>query len=119
MAGFLVAAAVIAVAAIYYYRVDPADGGVPCMFKLITGYDCPGCGTQRALHAVLHGDISGAWHFNPMIFFAIPAAVCFLIVEACPGRFRRFHNAMTKPVVPISMFILITAYWIGRNIDLN
>jgi hypothetical protein len=30
---------------------------IPCPFKLLTGYDCPGCGMQRALIELLKGDI--------------------------------------------------------------
>ncbi len=55
--------AVVAMFCWYYYTHDPLGGKAPrCLFKLITGYECPGCGSQRAFHSLLHGDIAAAWH---------------------------------------------------------
>ncbi len=31
--------------------VDPTGGPPICPFKAVTGFDCPGCGGTRALHA--------------------------------------------------------------------
>lgn len=101
----------------YYYTYDPSDGaGLECTFKLITGYDCPGCGSQRALHAFLHGDIHKAWSFNPMIFFAIPIAVYYLILETGRRHWPRLHATSVHPLIIIVLFIAVIAYWIGRNI---
>lgn len=101
----------------YYYSVDPSQGaGMKCTFKLLTGYDCPGCGSQRALHAMLHGDVAAAWHFNPMVFVAVPAAVYYLVLEAFRHRWTRLHAASTRPGVIIAIVISIIVYWIGRNL---
>ena len=43
-----------------------------CPFKLLTGLDCPGCGFQRALRALLKGDIVGAARYNFFLLYAIP-----------------------------------------------
>lgn len=113
------AAALITVAGLawYYYTHDPSEGaGAKCTFKLLSGYDCPGCGSQRALHAMLHGEIAQAWHFNPMVFFAVPLAAYYFIVEAGRRRWPRLHAASVKPVIIIAIFIAIVAYWIGRNL---
>src|SRR5690606_2629375 len=41
----------------FYGLVDPATGILPsCPFYTLTHWYCPGCGSQRALHALLHGD---------------------------------------------------------------
>lgn len=38
--------------------------GPPCLWTLLLGHPCPGCGMTRALLALLHGDLAGAWGFN-------------------------------------------------------
>src|SRR5690554_8210264 len=40
-----------------------------------TGFYCPGCGSQRAIHLLLHGDIIGAFRFNPLMVLTIPIMV--------------------------------------------
>lgn len=116
------AAALLVVAAIfciYYYNIDPASGHAPrCLFKLLTGYDCPGCGSQRAFHALLHGHIARAWGYNPFVFFAVPAAAFYIVTEAGRDNWPRFHAAAVHPAVLTAILIAITGWWIGRNIFL-
>jgi len=50
--------------------VDPNKPGnlLPkCPFNWLTGLNCPGCGATRMVHALLHGDIAAAWHFNAFL----------------------------------------------------
>ena len=93
-----------------------AVGAPKCTFKLLTGWDCPGCGSQRALHALLHGHIADAWGYNPFIFFAVPAAIFYAIVEYGRARWPRFHAAAIHPRILIPLLIAILAYWILRNL---
>lgn len=39
-----------------------------CWFHRVTGYPCATCGTTRCFIALAHGDLSGAFAWNPMIF---------------------------------------------------
>ncbi len=59
--------------AVLYLR-DPADGGAfpPCPFRAITGLDCPGCGTGRALHQLLRGRPDVAFGLNPLAIVLVP-----------------------------------------------
>ena len=48
-----------------YFALDPARYPFPrCPFHLLTGLYCPGCGSQRALHALLHGRVGQAAGLN-------------------------------------------------------
>lgn len=38
---------------------------LPCPFKKITGIDCPGCGFQRSLLALLQGNLGQSLHLYP------------------------------------------------------
>lgn len=38
---------------------------IACPFKKITGIDCPGCGLQRSLVALLKGDLAASIKFYP------------------------------------------------------
>lgn len=115
-AGIAIAVAVAAVVCLYY-EYDPAAYPAPrCVFKVLTGYDCPGCGSQRALHALLGGRFAEAFGYNPYVFFAFPAAVYFVIVEALRKRYPRLHSRSTHPLVIAAVLAATLGWWIGRNL---
>ncbi len=41
-----------------------------CPFHTITGLYCPGCGSQRAIHDMMHLNIFEAINHNALMFFA-------------------------------------------------
>ena len=55
---------------------DPATSGFypPCLFKTFLGVQCPGCGSLRAAHQLLHGNLAAAWALNPMLMVVGPLA---------------------------------------------
>lgn len=49
-----------------------------CLFKMIFGRPCFGCGMMKAAVAALHGDLVTAWHFNRLTVIVLPlAAYCW------------------------------------------
>ncbi len=52
--------------AAYVTAIDPSDGGgfLPCPFRTLTGWWCPGCGLTRATHHLFRGDLAQALRFN-------------------------------------------------------
>lgn len=54
--------------------LNPGTSGVfpPCPFLWLTGWYCPGCGSLRALHQLLHGNLRSAFAFNPFAILASP-----------------------------------------------
>ncbi len=53
------------------YIYDPTQGQpiMPCVFHLVTGLDCIGCGLTRSLHVLLHGNLLGALDYNLIMPF--------------------------------------------------
>jgi len=56
---------------------DPSVPGMfpPCPFLTLTGLYCPGCGSLRAIHQLLHGNLGNALAFNPFAVLASPFLV--------------------------------------------
>lgn len=108
----------LVVAAVIYYVYDPATMPFPrCPFLVLTGWECPGCGSQRAIHSLLHLDIAAAWRYNAMLVLSIPYVVLLLVAEWF-GRRRqsRLYRVLNSEVLIWSYFALIVAWWILRNI---
>ncbi len=78
----LLAVLALSVTAFYFFWNPTENHFLPsCLFKNITGFYCPGCGGQRAFHAILHGDFTEAFHDNFLIFIIIPIAFYKIILE--------------------------------------
>lgn len=43
--------------------------GFPCLFQLLTGLYCPGCGGTRALRALLSGHPALSFQYHPLVLY--------------------------------------------------
>lgn len=111
-------AVVLVIAAVIYFYFDPSSSSLfpRCMFLEATGYKCPGCGSQRAIHALLHGNVATAWHFNAMMTLALPLIGFYLAVSAGKNRWPRFYDALFSRVVLLSLVALVVLWWVLRNV---
>jgi hypothetical protein len=104
-----------------YALYDPADSPIfpKCPFRSLTGYKCPGCGSQRAIHDLLHLDIAAAFRENFMLMLAIPymitGAVFDLIKKPGP-RLISWRKILFGTKAIFIVLFLIIAFWILRNI---
>lgn len=57
-----------------FFFFDPASRSLlpPCLFHLLTGLHCPGCGATRALHRLAHGDFNAALKLNALVVLGLP-----------------------------------------------
>ena len=56
------------------FSYDPARYGFypPCFLRAITGLNCPGCGSLRAIHQLLHGHVLEAARLNLLLVVSLP-----------------------------------------------
>lgn len=116
----VIAALVVAVviAAIAVYKIfDPMESSIfpRCVFYSVTGLRCPGCGTQRALHAMLTGDFAAAWHYNAFLMVMLPVIVLLLGAEWLRKRTPRLYVAVNSKWVVALVLVAVMAWWIVRN----
>jgi hypothetical protein len=55
---------------------------IPCPFKHVTGFDCPGCGMTRLSLSLLEGDLYQAFRYNSLIFVLLPLFVLYYCLSA-------------------------------------
>ena len=105
---------------ILYYNIDPIEVAMApkCVFKMLTGLQCPSCGIQRALHCLLHGDVVAAVRYNPFLAVAVPYA--FAAVLSTWYNFGHRLDFLRRIVYSraalLSFACIFIGWWILRNI---
>lgn len=74
-----VSTALIVVGCAYAVFFRITEIGIRCPINLITGLQCPGCGTTRMAVSLLRGDLSSAWSYNPVVLCMLPAGAVFAV----------------------------------------
>ncbi len=108
----------LALGTIYLFIFEPGKSGFfpACPFRAMTGFTCPGCGSTRGLHRLLHGDVIGAFEFNPLFVLSIPFLLLALYryTDAAVRR-KPFKGNQLKPKYIWTLFVVILSFWIFRN----
>ncbi len=88
-----------------------------CAFHEATGWQCPGCGGTRAVHALLHGRWREAWHHNPLAILLIPPFAGLLAREVVGRTTTRWWRFPTMPVPGwIAFGIAVVGFGVVRNL---
>jgi hypothetical protein len=109
---------VLILAGIILYHFEPSHYSFypQCVFHQATGLDCPGCGSLRALHQLLHGNLRAAFHYNPLLVSALPVAWIILVSRL----WEMFHGRPTgfrvRPVWIWAGFFALVVFTIARNL---
>lgn len=104
---------------VLYGTVNPATNPFPkCPFKQFTGYQCPGCGSQRAVHQLLHFEIAEAFQLNPLLILSIPYVVIGLAFEhiSLNDRWLSIRKTLFGPHAIKVIIAIVFAFWLLRNL---
>ena len=80
---------------------------LPCPFKYFSGYDCPGCGFQRSVLALLKGDFYHSFHLYPP---TLPILVTFAVCLSAYYYWGVRSNMLIKIMVTITGTIILLNY---------
>jgi Protein of unknown function (DUF2752) len=100
-----------------YFNPSTAGFFPVCPFYSLTGLLCPGCGLTRGFHALFHGDVLGALHFNalaPVLFLLLAYFGASLVLIVFRGRGLSFK--FLKPSVIYGFFALLLIFAVVRNL---
>lgn len=75
--------------------------GVPCLFHLITGLYCPGCGGTRAARYLLHGQIMKSFWYHPLVLYMAVVGSVELITFV-------FAKVQKKPQLYLGHMVMFT-----------
>jgi hypothetical protein len=88
-----------------------------CVFHRVTGLYCPGCGSTRALHHLVHGRIGEALRFNPLMVLSIPfLSYLWLREHVLPLLGRPSGGLARSTRMGWIVFAIVVSYWALRNV---
>ena len=103
-----------------YFFLDPSlfQFFPKCPFLFITNLECPGCGSQRAIHQLLHLNFLAAIKFNLLLVIFLPILTYYftlkIISKVLQRNFIKFNVFLYK-TTPYFVGIITLFFWILRN----
>ncbi|MEX0314772.1 MAG: DUF2752 domain-containing protein [Allomuricauda sp.] len=114
----LIALGVLSILAIllyFYVSFNPEKGFLfpKCPFNAYLGIHCSGCGTQRAIHDLLHLRITDAMSHNILLFPAILVILQHILVktEILKGR-----SLLSYRYTPLIILVVVLLFMLLRNL---
>lgn len=85
----LAAVAIYFILSITLLRVSGIDICLPCLWKSVLGFECPGCGLTTAIIHLSKLNVKAAATANPLVFIVVPAGIFFVVRDF--AKFRSRH----------------------------
>lgn len=104
-----------------YKEYNPSTAGFfpACPFHSLTGLQCPGCGSQRAVHHLLNFEIGKAFAKNALLILAIPYLIMGFVFDRLknpsPKTLKWRRSFFGKHAILVVLGVII-AFWILRNL---
>lgn len=117
---YLLPVLIPALAAVFYFY-DPAQTKSlfpKCVFHQVTGLHCPGCGGQRALHQLLHGNIWQTADYNLLFLIFLPFLAYAVAIQIMNGFSpqKTAPSLLYHPAVKVFLLAATLLFWLLRNI---
>jgi len=116
MAGTAVATLFGGLAVVYRFQPTEYSFYPRCPIYLTTHWLCPGCGSTRALHALLHLDLQGALHYNALFTILFPFVCLWLgFIFYRTLRYDQFPNLAFPRSVAVGLGVTVLLFTVARN----
>lgn len=107
----------VSVLAFILYTLNVHGLGIPCIFKVLTGFSCPGCGATRMSVCFIHGQIKRGFYYNQIFPFILPI-LGIIYLKNMPKYLREDRFTLTKfdKYICIILICILYIYAIVRNL---
>ena len=108
----------LAVGAAYVVANDPSDGVgfLPCPFRTLTGWWCPGCGLTRATHHLFRGDLAQALRYN---LFVVPIQLTLTVAWLAWLRSAAGRSVGRVARIPVWLQVTVGVALVGFAVVRN
>lgn len=81
---------------------------------MLTGLPCAGCGSQRAIHSLLHLHIADAVHYNVMVVVLVPVLLVLAVASFFRKKYPKFYILTHNKYVANTLLVLVLLWWVLR-----
>ena len=103
----------------YYFFLNPYEQEyffISCPFYKITGYQCPGCGSQRAFHELLHLRIFEAIKQNVLFVLAIPYVLLIFYTSFHQEKYQKLRQILMGNKTLLILLVVAILFGVLRNL---
>ena len=100
------------------FSFDPARYGFYpiCYLHAVTGLNCPGCGSLRAIHQLLHGHFAAAADLNLLLVLCLPFSAWWVVRQAGAWLYGQPRTVSIQPVWFWAFLAVCTVFTVLRNL---
>jgi hypothetical protein len=105
-----------------FFRFDPVTNYLfpTCPFYATTGMYCPGCGSQRATHALLHLDFIAVFKRNLLFIPGIILLFYHYTIKLINHFLdRNISSFLDYKYTPVILLIIVIVFGILRNLNFS
>jgi hypothetical protein len=101
----------------YYLISTKTNIYIPCLFRLVTGLKCPGCGITHYFFDIIHLDFNSAFMDNPLVFIYVPIfLVYYVISNYCYIKYNNRNKIVMPKLLTYCLLVIAILFGIFRNI---
>ena len=90
---------------------------LPCLFRTLTGYYCPGCGGTRAVQALVHVELLRSLRCHPAVLPGVVMSIVFWIGMTCEKIVRpNIKRFKLRRIYFYVVLGIVMIQWIVKNV---
>jgi len=95
-----------------YLQID--EYMLPCLNKALFGFDCMGCGIQRSISLIIHGEFLAAFLMYPAIY---PLILLFVTIGLNIFKKIKYYNKIITILAVLTLSTIIVSFIIKTIIN--
>lgn len=107
---------ILSAGGLYALIVQRTGFGIPCLFRVITGWKCPGCGITTMCIALLKLELQTAYESNQALFLLSPIFLVWGIWKSVLYiKTGKGGNYKAETIVGVVILAVLFVFFLLRN----
>ena len=101
----------------FFWSPSEYDFFPKCPFYFLSGIYCAGCGSQRAIHQIINGQVINGIRHNYLLLLVFGVLTYKATIFVLNQVYNKTHfDIFHKPIATKIILVLVLLFWVLRNI---